>query len=132
MHDNLVYNNGGRGLWMISGGNAYNNTIYGTVPGFGQDGLCVDNVFSGATVMNNICFENARNIIKCRDNPCITAANLFTDPSFVDAPNADFRLRAGSAAIDAGVPITGLITDMQGIARPQDFAVTIGAYEYNK
>ena len=80
--------------------------------------------------MNNICFKNARNAIKCANSPCALAANLFSDPSFVDASNVDFRVRFGSAAIDAGIPIDGLATDMTGIARPQGLGVDIGAYEY--
>ena len=48
----------------------------------------------------------------------------------MDAPNANFRLHAGSAAIDAGVTIPELITDIAGVARSEGLAFDIGAYEY--
>ena len=49
-----------------------------------------------------------------------------SNPLFVDAANGDFRLQSGSAAIDAGRPISG-ITD--GFVGP---APDIGAYELGR
>ena len=37
----------------------------------------------------------------------------------------------GSPAIDAGVAITGLVDDYDGVARPQGDAVDIGAFEHS-
>ena len=51
-----------------------------------------------------------------------------TDPGLVGA--ADARLRAGSPAIDAGVTLTEVSTDFDGVTRPQGAACDIGAYEY--
>ncbi|HEX5123748.1 MAG TPA: choice-of-anchor Q domain-containing protein [Rhodanobacteraceae bacterium] len=55
------------------------------------------------------------------------------DPSFVDEANGDYRLAAGSAAIDAGTntPPGGLrFTDLDGNPRPYNGTADIGAYEY--
>ena len=90
-------------------------------------------MFGTLTARNNICYQNAVNsVIATQTANVITnvSHNLFTNPSFVDAPNANFRLRSGSPAIDAGVTIPELITDTAGITRPQGFAYDIGAYEY--
>ena len=50
------------------------------------------------------------------------------DPAFVDRDNGDFRLQAGSAAVDrAGV--SAVVSDYLGIPRPQGVASDIGAFE---
>ncbi len=57
----------------------------------------------------------------------VAASNLITDaPGFVDAQNAQFALKEGSPAIDAGIRITGVNDAYQG-ALPDS-----GAYEYGK
>jgi hypothetical protein len=52
------------------------------------------------------------------------------DPMFVDPKNNDFRLQAGSPAIDAGEYIPEVTTDIDGKPRPAGSAYDIGPYEY--
>ena len=52
---------------------------------------------------------------------------------FVDPAKGDYRLKAGSPAIDAGSDTTELVkTDIAGTPRPQGKAVDVGAYEYKE
>jgi hypothetical protein len=58
-------------------------------------------------------------------------ANLGTqnsDPNFQDLNASDFHPRSGSPAIDAGTD-TGILTDFDGLPRPQGHSFDIGAYE---
>jgi hypothetical protein len=56
--------------------------------------------------------------------------NLSAAPSFVDAAADDVHLRPDSPAIDAGIAITGLVDDYDGVGRPQGNAIDIGAFEH--
>ena len=50
--------------------------------------------------------------------------------AFVSAAQHNYALTATSAAVDAGVAITAVTTDFDGVARPQGSAYDIGAFEY--
>lgn len=56
------------------------------------------------------------------------------DPQFVDAPNGDFRLKAGSPSINAGDPAsttaTVSATDLDGNQRVTENRIDMGAYEF--
>ena len=51
---------------------------------------------------------------------------------FVDAEGGDFHLAAGSAAIDAGVGVGAVTSDIDGNKRPAGAGFDIGCYEYGK
>jgi hypothetical protein len=54
--------------------------------------------------------------------------SLYADPAFVSSASGDFRLAAGSPAVDAGSATQGASTDLSGAWR--DERPDIGAYEY--
>jgi hypothetical protein len=57
-------------------------------------------------------------------------SNLAVGPeAFVDPASHDYRLSAGSRALDAGQLVEGLAADRAGTARPQGAAHDVGAYE---
>jgi hypothetical protein len=49
---------------------------------------------------------------------------------FVDSANGDYRLKAGSPAVNAGINLAQLPTDILGVVRPAGSTTDIGAYEY--
>src|SRR5205809_1006815 len=52
-----------------------------------------------------------------------------TDPRFVNPSALDFRLQAGSPAVDAGTILSIVLGDFLGIIRPQGAGYDIGAFE---
>jgi hypothetical protein len=57
-------------------------------------------------------------------------SNLAVSASaFVDAARHDYRL-SGTAAVDVGVTLAGVMVDRDGVARPQGAAYDVGAYEW--
>lgn len=155
--NNLLYNNGnilgsGGGISISRGDNnsIYNNVVWGN-----ENGIKVNNignpreakvynntvyknkargidVFPGAVdtkVINNISFNNSIDIFNDGTNT-ILSKNLTVDPNFVDSANGDFHLFETSLAINNGMPLEEVKTDMAGLQRPL-VAPSIGAYEYN-
>ncbi len=81
---------------------------------------------SGVNGSNNLCYGAGA----C---PTVFGSNnLGLNPVFVNASTHDFHLTSTSPAIDKGVTISGLATDLDGVTRPQGSTFDIGAYEYNK
>jgi len=60
------------------------------------------------------------------------AHSLVSSPAqvFVDPAAKDFRLKAGSPAIDAGANLPDVPTDLAGNPRPAGSAFDVGAYEF--
>jgi hypothetical protein len=62
--------------------------------------------------------------------------NIQDAPLFVNAAGSDYHLAGGSPCIDAGVVMTGIVCDLDRVARPLDgnndghAAYDMGAYEY--
>lgn len=55
-----------------------------------------------------------------------------TDPRLINPAAFDFHLQASSPAPEAGVTLTEVITDFDGVPRPQGVSYDIGAYEFNQ
>ncbi|HTP67160.1 MAG TPA: choice-of-anchor Q domain-containing protein [Geobacteraceae bacterium] len=108
---------------FTSGNNIIENNIIANSGG-GIQALTGNN--SGAnTIQHNLFYGNAAN--------GTTGTNVVTgNPSFVGPtltpPN--LNIQAGSAAIDAGMTLSQVPTDIAGTPRPQGAGYDIGAYEF--
>lgn len=108
-----------------------NNLIVGNTTGveatFGTD---ADN----PVWQNNLVFGNGANYTGMA-NPTGLQGNLGASPLFRNQAAGDYRLSAGSPAIDAGTSLGAPATDFDGVVRPLDGngdgapAVDIGAFE---
>ncbi|MEZ4359432.1 MAG: right-handed parallel beta-helix repeat-containing protein [Kofleriaceae bacterium] len=155
-HGNIIRNNVayGNGAWGIRvngdapfGNKIYNNTLYRN----GYQGIYVyDNEQN--LVRNNLAYGNlgrsphtgdlylgalntaTHNLIGAGPQfrpGSIQSNNLVgAVPGFVDAATARFQLRAGSAAIDRGTPLTEVTNDFAGARRPSGARHDLGAYEF--
>ena len=137
-YNNLVYNNA-NGV-AVSYGNPintqiYNNTIYNHL----GEGIGIGAGSSGTLIRNNILFQNAPAINNSGTNTTFsnnlcsssgTGCSVIGNPLFVNAAANDFHLTASSPAVNAGTTISTVITDFDGVTRPQGAAYDIGAYEY--
>ncbi len=116
------------------GTEVYHNTFYAN-----QDNI-FDASGTGLRVANNIFCGNAgviyqgeaerRNNLYDGDVPAgAEEGAVVGDPRFVFAEKGDFRLRAGSPAVDAGAQVP-VPFDLSGKPRPVGSASDIGAYEF--
>jgi len=133
IYNNLIYNSGStsvfRGINVGARANSttnfsiYNNTFYNLLH---ASAYCVLTPYAAAQIKNNIAYLAGAGFSGgTQEN------NLTTNPSFVDADAANFRLQSGSMAIDAGMTVPGVTVDYAGTPRPQGAAYDIGAYEGN-
>jgi hypothetical protein len=96
-------------------------------------GIQIDPGATNNIIKNNIAYQNPdANIIDYSGRNSISN-NLITDPKFVDGAAGNFHLQSSSPAIDAGVDLSnqGVITDYDGIPRPQGVKYDIGSFEYS-
>jgi len=126
VYGNVFYNFNDTGIAMRgTNTKVWNNTLHSTVSG--SKGILVE-CSSGCELRNNIIITNSSPI---SGSAGTTISNsLTTDPKFVDAGKSNFRLNAQSPAIDKGITLSQVATDVDGTRRPQGSAYDIGAYEY--
>jgi parallel beta-helix repeat protein len=118
----IAYTNGG------TNNQVYNNTIYSN----DLAGIYIDPTAPNSIINNNIIYNNGSGIVDGGATGTVLSNNLTTDPKFVNVSANDFSLQASSPAINAGMTISVVTTDMKGVARPQGAAYDIGAYEYSQ
>jgi parallel beta-helix repeat protein len=127
-YNNLVYNNA-RGIRVAYNGapnsTVYNNTVYGNT----DTGLSVRADVSGAVFKNNIVYSNGTDVDDLGAGTVLDHNLVGTDPRFVNAVGGDFHLQPGSSAIDAGITVSSVTTDIAGTLRPQQGGYDIGAFE---
>jgi hypothetical protein len=126
VYNNVVYDS--HGCVIIQYGPATNtlvanNTCVNT-PGYG--------IYSNAVntqIVNNLLVSGAG--IANMGTATIQTNLVGVDPSFVSAGSKDFRLLAGSRAINAGTTVSAVTVDITSTPRPQLGAYDIGAHEYS-
>ena len=136
IYNNVVYNNG-----TPTSGNApgiqigvytnntkvWNNTVYGNKSYVIHIGH--NNTTTNTIVQNNISYGNKLGDYFDGGVGTIYSNNLTTDPKFVNLAASDFRLQSRSPAIDRGVALKQVTTDIRNNPRPKGRAHDIGAYE---
>ena len=95
------------------------------VPGFVSDNNVVVNRFSSNGGKKIVTLAQWQTSGYDRRSLVATPAELFVDPV-----NNDYRLKAGSRAIDAGAALTTVADDLNGTSRPQGQSHDVGCYEY--
>jgi parallel beta-helix repeat protein len=104
----------------------YNNTVYANA----REGLLIGTGSTGADVRNNIVYANTGGNYYNRGAGTTQSHNLSgVDPRFANPAAGDYRLRADSPAVDAGMILTVVSDDFDGTPRPQHGAFDIGAFE---
>ncbi len=130
VYNNTLYDCGARG--GLNGGGA--GAIGSIATSNGLSMLVKDNVIYQNT--NELYLEQGDTALTCDHNlfysvggaPSQCTSTVNSSPSFVSL-GSDFHPQTGSPAIDAGVN-TGVVTDKDGVIRPQGTAYDLGAYEY--
>jgi parallel beta-helix repeat protein len=128
VYNNIVYGNRLGGIYVFGDGRdikVMNNTVYNNQ----GPGVIIDATTSNTSVKNNILYQNA-GVIQNQGSGTIISNNLTLDPLFVNTATKNFSLKAGSPAIDKGMPLSEVFDDFAGLARPQGPAYDIGAFEY--
>src|SRR4029077_18880698 len=136
-YNNIVYGNavGIKTRYGATGTLIYNNTVTGNGLHNGDGGISIGGTSSNSSnviVRNNISYGN-NGAADYLDMGVATTADhnlLGINPLFVNATANNYHLQAGSPAIDAGVTLTQVPVDFDGVTRPQGPAYDIGAYEF--
>lgn len=96
-----------------------------------------NNIVSAESEEHYISEESTTSYIRGSNNlffgagnaPAFLTGNILADPMFVNKAAADFHLRSGSPAINAGVS-NFVYTDFDGVARPTGATHDLGAFEF--
>lgn len=102
----------------------WNNTVYGN-KGYG---ISINKAVR-TVVQNNIVYANARSGVADYGTGTILSHNLMTDPLFNRTETFDFSLQPRSPAIDSGITLREVFTDIREMLRPHGSDYDIGAYE---
>jgi hypothetical protein len=118
-------------LWAsVSGVDIANNIMYGNA----EYGINTSDCHgSGVTIRNNLFYNNPSGTWNMTYNGSdvsyTTSGNITSsDPLFVNWWS-DWHLQTGSPAINAGLTLSTVTSDFDGVSRPQGGAYDIGAYE---
>lgn len=151
VENNLSVNNGGSGIHAYEAAHVdiINNTTYNNAQIMVDYADLYANTCNDVKIMNNViyakpggkCNSNNKNTnvtydynIYFNGSTAVKGSNdKVVDPQFVnlttDRTMANFSLKSGSPAINAGTQTIYSKTDIKGVARPKGGAVDCGAYE---
>jgi hypothetical protein len=158
IYNNLIYNNyTGFAVWpnpftrtfRIINNTFYNNgseiAVYGSDANAGVNLNCIirnnilvhngnymiyfGSVTGGSPTVDHNQYYDSTGAYRFEPSTLIGTNYVKANPLFVNPP-VDFRLQAGSQAINAGSATIAPLTDYAANPRPQDAAYDIGAYEY--
>ncbi len=174
IENNVVFDNGGRGLYIMSAQNAVfrNNTSYWNSkrsyssggemvvyasknvtfvnniawanPAYSSENYAIcDNGFWGSnsniTWKNNLAYNGkeglkafylSKTTTKSIDNSNVLGVNPMLVNPTIDPTTADFHVKSGSPAINAGTSTLGIsVNDIENTARVKKSIVDLGAYE---
>lgn len=145
VYNNTFYQNGREAIYISGGSNLSNviikNNVFDQTSNtnchsncnwFEEAHIQIDSEVPGLAISNNLYYPSPPKIVNGLDSYPIIG-----DPRFVNPSNNDFSLEQGSAAIDTGIAIDGVIKDFDGNMRPIDgngdgsARYDIGSFEYN-
>ena len=117
------------GVWHVSGKGSIRNNIIanGDMKSAARSAYGIYLSRGTLDVGHNLLFGQQRKYV----NTSPGNGDVLKPPRFVDHAKGDFRLAAGSPAINAGTSPGSLTSvDIQGLSRPMFGAFEIGAFEY--
>ena len=128
--NNVVHDNTQDGIRINNGDDS--QFVHNTIVSNGHYGINVNQAFAERVkLINNIVWAN-RWKIRDAGTGTIKLNNLTENPLFVDEANLDYRLLAGSPAIDRALDLGWMEVDFAGKPRPVGKARDLGAFEFGE